>query len=78
VLAVGWAVMPLFFPSGDETLDPSRLVMLPLRPRPLVSALLVASLVGIGPLFTFCLVAGSVFAVAEDLLGRPAGSPESR
>lgn len=22
VLALGWAVMPLFFPSGDETLDP--------------------------------------------------------
>ncbi|MFJ2898022.1 transporter [Streptomyces sp. NPDC087218] len=69
VLAVGWAVMPLFFPSGDETLDPSRLVMLPLRPRPLVSALLVASLVGIGPLFTFCLVAGSVFAVAYGAAG---------
>ncbi|MFB6778868.1 transporter [Streptomyces sp. NPDC056352] len=65
VLALGWAVMPLFFPSGDETLDPSRLVMLPLRPRPLVGALLVASLVGIGPLFTLCLAAGSVFAVAH-------------
>ncbi len=34
VLALGWAVMPLFFPGGDETLDPTRLVMLPLRPRP--------------------------------------------
>ncbi|MFG2561164.1 transporter [Streptomyces sp. NPDC048496] len=65
VLALGWAVMPLFFPSGDETLDPSRLVMLPLRPRPLVGALLVASLVGIGPLFTLCLAAGSAFAVAH-------------
>ncbi|MFE7328323.1 transporter [Streptomyces sp. NPDC057565] len=65
VLALGWAVMPLFFPSGDETLDPSRLVMLPLRPRPLVGALLVASLVGVGPLFTLCLAAGSVFAVAH-------------
>jgi ABC-2 type transport system permease protein len=65
VLALGWAVMPLFFPSGDETLDPSRLVMLPLRPRPLVGALLVASLVGIGPLFTLCLAAGSAFAVAQ-------------
>jgi ABC-2 type transport system permease protein len=32
VLGLGWAVMPLFFPSGDETLDPTRLVMLPLRP----------------------------------------------
>ncbi|WP_405584293.1 transporter [Streptomyces sp. NBC_01092] len=65
VLALGWAVMPLFFPGGDETLDPTRLVMLPLRPRPLVRALLAASLVGIGPLFTLCLFAGSVIALAH-------------
>ncbi|MFD6421745.1 transporter [Streptomyces sp. NPDC060198] len=65
VLALGWAVLPLFFPSGDETLDPSRLVMLPLRPRPLVRALLAASLVGIGPLFALCLLVGSVLAVAH-------------
>ncbi|NJP51331.1 transporter [Streptomyces sp. SBST2-5] len=65
VLGLGWAVMPLFFPSGDETLDPTRLVMLPLRPRPLVRALLVASLVGIGPLFTLCMFTGSVIAVAR-------------
>ncbi|MDQ0749287.1 ABC-2 type transport system permease protein [Streptomyces africanus] len=65
VLGLGWAVMPLFFPGGDETLDPTRLVMLPLRPRPLVRALLVASLVGIGPLFTLCLLVGSVVAVAR-------------
>ncbi|MFG2513245.1 transporter [Streptomyces sp. NPDC048584] len=65
VLGLGWAVMPLFFPGGDETLDPTRLVMLPLRPRPLVRALLAASLVGIGPLFTLCLLAGSVIAVAH-------------
>ncbi|AXE86707.1 transporter [Streptomyces sp. Go-475] len=65
VLGLGWAVMPLFFPSGDETLDPTRLVMLPLRPRPLVRALLAASLIGIGPLFTLCLLAGSAIAVAR-------------
>ncbi|GGZ94953.1 transporter [Streptomyces echinoruber] len=65
VLALGWAVMPLFFPGGDETLDASRLVMLPLRPGPLVRALLAASLVGIGPLFTLVLLAGSVVAVAH-------------
>ncbi|MBQ0829344.1 transporter [Streptomyces tagetis] len=65
VLGLGWAVMPLFFNSGDETLDPTRLVMLPLRPQPLVRALLVSSLVGIGPLFTLCLFAGSVVAVAH-------------
>ncbi|MFF3451163.1 transporter [Streptomyces sp. NPDC002667] len=65
ILAVGWTVMPLFFPSGDETLDPTRLVMLPLRPRPLVRALLAASLVGVGPLFTFCLLLGAVISVAH-------------
>ncbi|MFE4551115.1 transporter [Streptomyces sp. NPDC056785] len=65
VLALGWAVMPLFFPGGDETLDPTRLVMLPLRPRPLVRALLAASLIGIGPLFTLCLLVGSVISVAH-------------
>ena len=68
VLAVGWAVMPLFFPGGDETLDPTRLVMLPLRPRPLVRALLVASLVGIGPVFTLCMLVGSVVAVAHGVV----------
>lgn len=65
VLALGWAVMPLFFPSGDETLDPTRLVMLPLRPGPLVRALLAASLVGIGPLFTLCLAVGSAIALSH-------------
>ncbi|EGX55217.1 integral membrane transport protein [Streptomyces zinciresistens K42] len=65
VLALGWAVMPLFAAGGDETLDPTRLVMLPLRPAPLMRALLAASLVGIGPLFTLCLLAGSVIALAH-------------
>lgn len=65
VLGLGWAVMPLFFPGGDETLDPTRLVMLPLRPGPLVRALLAASLVGIGPLFTLLMLAGSVVSVAH-------------
>lgn len=65
VLALGWAVLPLFFPSGDETLDPSRLVMLPLRPRPLILALLAASLIGFGPLFTLILAVGSGYALAH-------------
>ncbi|MCT2592666.1 transporter [Streptomyces sp. N2-109] len=69
LLALGWAVMPLFFPGGDETLDPTRLVMLPLRPRPLVTALLVASLVGIGPVFTLTLLLGAVIAVAHGWAG---------
>ncbi|MEU9150021.1 transporter [Streptomyces sp. NPDC048417] len=69
VLALGWAFMPLFFPSGDETLDPTRLVMLPLRPRPLVRALLAASLVGIGPLFSLLLLVGCAVSVAHGAAG---------
>ncbi|GGV54349.1 transporter [Streptomyces longisporoflavus] len=75
VLALGWAVMPLFFPSGDETLDPTRLVMLPLRPRQLVRALLVASLVGIGPLFTLCLALGAVISLAHGAAAAVTGVP---
>ncbi|MEU6403094.1 transporter [Streptomyces sp. NPDC046985] len=73
VLAVGWAVMPLFFPSGDETLDPTRLAMLPLRPRPLVRALLAASLIGVGPLFTALIAAGCVIAVAHGAVAYAVG-----
>jgi ABC-2 type transport system permease protein len=62
-------VLPLFFPGGDETLDPTRLVLLPLRPRPLVRALLAASLVGIGPLFTLLVLTGCVLAVAHGAAG---------
>ena len=69
VLALGWAFMPLFFPSGDETLDPTRLVLLPLRPVPLVRALLAASLVGIGPLFTLVLLVGCAVSVAHGAAG---------
>ncbi|MFH7336832.1 transporter [Streptomyces sp. KHY 26] len=69
VLALGWAFLPLFFPTGDETLDPTRLVMLPLRPVPLMRALLVASLVGVGPLVTLLLLIGCVLVPARGAAG---------
>ncbi|WP_405582697.1 transporter [Streptomyces sp. NBC_01190] len=65
VLGLGWAVMPLFLFGGDDTLDPTRLAMLPLRPRPLMTALLTSSLVGVGPLFTVLVSTGAVVAVAH-------------
>ncbi|MFF2922773.1 transporter [Streptomyces celluloflavus] len=73
IVTLGWAVMPLFFPTGDETLDPTRLVMLPLRPRSLIVSLLTASLIGIGPVFTVALVTGSVIAVADGPVAAVAG-----
>ncbi|AZQ73058.1 transporter [Streptomyces luteoverticillatus] len=65
LLAFGWAVMPLFFPGGDETMDPTRLVMLPLRPTPMLAGLLAAALVGIGPGFTVAVLIGAVIAGAH-------------
>ncbi|UNO43890.1 transporter [Streptomyces sp. MST-110588] len=73
VLTLGWAGMPLFFPAADETLDPTRLAMLPLRPRSLVGALLVTSLVGIGPLFTLALATGSVIMLAHGAVAAVVG-----
>ncbi|OIK24275.1 hypothetical protein [Streptomyces malaysiense] len=69
VLALGWAFLPLFFPTGDETLDPTRLVMLPLRPLPLMRALLVSSLIGVGPLVTLLLLLGCVLVPARGAPG---------
>lgn len=71
VLVLGWAVMPLFSPGGggDETLDPTRLSMLPLRPRSILGGLLLASLIGIGPLFTLTLALGTVIAPASGAAG---------
>ncbi|MFF4168718.1 transporter [Streptomyces sp. NPDC001744] len=69
IFALAWAMVPLFVPSGDETLDPSRLVMLPLLPRPLIRALLVASLVGIGPVLTLFVVFGAALSVAHGAAG---------
>ncbi|KNB51544.1 hypothetical protein [Streptomyces caatingaensis] len=64
LLALGWAVAPLFHPGGDETLNPARLAMLPLRPAPLAVALLISSLIGMGPAFTVLILLGSVIATA--------------
>ncbi|MEV4744387.1 transporter [Streptomyces sp. NPDC049555] len=75
VLAFAWAVVPLFFPGGDETLDPTRLVMLPLRPAPLVRGLLAASLVGIGPGFTLVILVGAVIATAHGAAAAAVGVP---
>lgn len=69
VTALAWAALPLFAGGGDETLDPGRMAMLPLRPRELLRALLASSLIGIGPLFTALLALGSVLSLAHGAAG---------
>jgi ABC-2 type transport system permease protein len=63
--AVGWLVLPLMTFGADETLDPARLALLPLRPRELVGGLLAAALTGFGPVLTVVLLAGSMIAAAR-------------
>lgn len=64
VLALGWALLPLIAFSSDETLDPSRLALLPLTRRQLVSGLFAASLVGVPALVSAFVLAGSVVGLS--------------
>ncbi|MFF7990045.1 transporter [Kitasatospora xanthocidica] len=65
VLTLGWAALPLFLFSSDESADPTRLTMLPLRPGPLLRGSLLAALIGPGPLINLVLVTGAVLAGAD-------------
>ncbi|MFD8593796.1 transporter [Kitasatospora sp. NPDC059646] len=64
-LTVCWAAMPLFFFAGDESADPTRLTMLPLRPRALLRGTLLGSLVGPGPLIGLLMLAGAAAAAGR-------------
>src|SRR4051812_4440960 len=49
-LLLGWSLFPLVTFGIDETLDPARLQLFPLRRGPLMTGMLAASFVGIAPL----------------------------
>ena len=66
---VGWVVGPLIAFGMDETLDPGRLRLLPLRRRQLVTGLLAASAVGVGPLATAILLYGVIVGFSPSSLG---------
>lgn len=66
---VGWVIGPLIAFGMDETLDPGRLRLLPLRRRQLLTGLLAASAVGIGPLATAILLYGVVVGFTPGSLG---------
>lgn len=57
---VFWLLGPPLFFGVDETLDPARLALLPLRRRDLVVGMTAASLVGIGPAITALILLGAV------------------
>ncbi|MGN6380223.1 MAG: hypothetical protein ACTHNU_14820 [Gaiellales bacterium] len=58
-LTVAWVMLPLLYGS-DQSLDPLRLALLPLRRRDVVQGLFAASWVGAPPVATAILVAGAV------------------
>ncbi|MCD0481999.1 transporter [Streptacidiphilus sp. ASG 303] len=68
-LALGWAGVPLFLFAGDESADPTRLTMLPLRPSPLLRGMLLAALVGPGPLLSAVVLGGAAAAAAAGAAG---------
>jgi ABC-2 type transport system permease protein len=63
-LFLAWAVLPLLTFAADSSLDPARLVLLPLRPRQLAVGLFVASCIGVAPLATLAALAGAVIGFA--------------
>lgn len=72
-LAVAWLALPLSFGAGgDESSDPTRLAVLPVRPRRLIAGATAAALVGPGPLCTLIVITGAVAGAAE---GAFAGLP---
>ncbi|WP_412077429.1 transporter [Streptomyces xanthophaeus] len=65
-LAVAWLALPLSFGAGgDESSDPTRLAVLPVRPRRLIAGATASALIGPGPLCTLVLITGAVVGAAE-------------
>jgi ABC-2 type transport system permease protein len=64
LLFIGWTLGPIFAFGTDETLDPSRLALLPLRPAQLMAGLFAASSIGIAPAATVLLLAGMAAGMA--------------
>jgi ABC-2 type transport system permease protein len=67
-VTVVWTVLPLMGFGTDETLDPQRLALLPLRRGQLLRGLLVAALIGIAPIATAFALAGAIVGLARDFL----------
>ncbi|MDP9798593.1 ABC-2 type transport system permease protein [Catenuloplanes nepalensis] len=63
-VVLGWLLMPLVFFGVDETLDPARFALLPLRRRTLVSGMFAAALAGVPALATLAATSGLAVAAA--------------
>ena len=63
-VALSWIALPLLAFGVDETLDPSRFALLPMRRRVLLTGLLVAALLGIPAVSTLLATQGLVLGAA--------------
>jgi len=64
-LVLAWLFLPLIFFGVDESLDPARFALLPLRRRTLITGLFAAALVGLPALSTLVATAGMVDTAAR-------------
>nr|WP_221380529.1 ABC transporter permease [Actinoplanes polyasparticus] len=64
LLVLGWVVLPLLFFGVDESLDPARFALLPLRRRTLILGMFVAALAGLPALSTLAATLGMVSTAA--------------
>ncbi|WP_433372237.1 ABC transporter permease [Actinoplanes sp. CA-142083] len=68
-IVLGWLFLPLVFFGVDESLDPARFALLPLRRRTLIKGLFAAALTGLPAVATLVATAGMVQTAAR--LGGP-------
>jgi ABC-2 type transport system permease protein len=71
-IVLGWLFLPLVFFGVDESLDPARFALLPLRRGTLIRGMFVASLAGVPALATLVATLGMVHTAAR--LGGPAAA----
>lgn len=64
-LTLGWLVLPVLISGIDETVDPGRFALLPLRAAELQPGLLVAALLGVPGVATVLVAAGQLIVWAQ-------------
>ncbi|MDP9846546.1 hypothetical protein [Streptosporangium lutulentum] len=69
VFLVGWAITPLLAFGLDETLDPSRLSLFPLRTGRLAVGMFATAVTGVWPIATLIIMIGAVAGLATGIGG---------
>ncbi|MDF5751239.1 hypothetical protein [Spongiactinospora sp. TRM90649] len=73
MIFLSWAVVPLLLFGVDDTLDPAKLALFPVRTGPLAAGLFAASATGPWPLATLIVCAGAVAGLATSPVGAVLG-----